>query len=72
MDWLEKHRVILNFYDKKFTFMDDNRNTIKIKGIPRKVTIKEISALQMKISVRKGCKVFAVYVMDEKDNDNKL
>ena len=26
----------------------------------------------MKISVRKGCKVFVVYVMDDKDNENKL
>ena len=35
-------------------------------------TIIEIFALQMKIYVRKGCKVFAVYVMDDKDNDNKV
>ena len=26
----------------------------------------------MKISVHKGCKVFVVYVMDDKDNENKL
>ena len=26
----------------------------------------------MKISIRKGCKVFVVYVMDDKDNENKL
>ena len=26
----------------------------------------------MKRSVRKICKVFVVYVMDDKDNDNKL
>ena len=26
----------------------------------------------MKISICKGCKVFVVYVMDDKDNDNKL
>ena len=39
MDWLEKHRVMLNFYDKTFTSLDDNGNTIIVKGILRKVTI---------------------------------
>ena len=39
MDWLEKHRVILNCYDKTFTCIDDTGNTIKVKGIPRKVMI---------------------------------
>ena len=40
MDWLEKHRVIPNYYDQTFTCMDYNGNTIKVKRIPRKVTIK--------------------------------
>ena len=66
--WLEKHRVILNFYDKTLSCLDDKGNTIVIKGIPTKVTIREISTLQMKRSIRKGCKVFAVYIMDDKDN----
>ena len=48
MDWLEKHRFILNCYDKTFSCMNDKGNTIVVKGIPRKVTISEISALQVK------------------------
>ena len=60
------------FFEKTFTRTDDTRNTIKIKGIPGKVTIIEISALQMKRSVHKGCKVFLVYVIDDKDNEKKL
>ena len=40
MESIKKHRVMLNCYDKTFTCMDDNGNTIKVKGIPRKVTIK--------------------------------
>ena len=42
---------MFNCYDKNFTCMDDNGNTIKVKGISRKVTIREISTLQMKIYV---------------------
>ena len=72
MDWLEKHKVILIFFCKTFTCLDKTGNTIKIKGIHRKVTIREIYSLQMKRSVCKGCKVFDVYVMDDKYNENKL
>ena len=72
MDWLEEHKVLLNCFDKTFTCTDDNRNNIKVRGIPRKVTIREIFSFQMKISVRKGCKVFTVYIMNGNENNNKL
>ena len=38
--------------------------TFIVKGIPRKVYVRQILALQMKKSVRKGCKVFVVHVMN--------
>ena len=63
---------MLNCYDKTFACLDDKANTIIVKEISRKVTIREISALQMKMSVRKGCKFFVVYIMDDKEKDNKL
>ena len=72
MDWIEKHKLMLNCFHKTFTCIDDTKNTIKVKGIPIKVTIRDISSLQMEISVRKGCKVFVFYVVDDKDNENKL
>ena len=72
MDWLEKHRVMLNYYDQTFTCLYDKGDTTLVKGIPRNVTILEISSLQMKRSVCKGFKFFAVYVMDNKENDNQI
>ena len=72
MDWLEKHRFILNCYDKTFSCMNDKGNTIVVKGIPRKVTIGEISALQMKRYAHKWYNFFVVYLMDDKEKDNKL
>ena len=71
MDWLEEHKVFLNYFYKTFTCIDNNGNSIKVKGIPRKVTIREISTLQIKRPVRKGCKVFTVYIMNDKENDMK-
>jgi hypothetical protein len=71
MDWLEKYKVILNCYDKTFTYVDDNGNIINIKGIPRTISIRKISTLQIKICVRKGCKVFVVHVIDNEKEESK-
>ena len=71
MDWIEEHKVCLNYFDKTFTCIENNGNIIKVKGIPRKVTIREIYALQMKRSIRKGCNVFVVYIMNDRENDIK-
>ena len=71
MDWLEEHKVMLNGFYKTFTSIDNNWNNIKVKGIPRKVTIREISTLQMKLPGRKGYKVFTFYKMNDKENDIK-
>ena len=65
MDWLEHHRVILNYYDKTFTCLNSDEKSISVKGIPRKTTIRHISALQLKRVVRKGCKSYAVTITDE-------
>ena len=62
---------MLNCFNKIFTCTNDDGNTVKVKGISRKVTIREISALQMKRSVRKWCKVFVVYIMNDQENDIK-
>ena len=45
MDWLEKHRVVLNCFDKNFTFINSNGNLINVKGVPTKTTLRKIYAL---------------------------
>ena len=65
MDWLEQHKVILNCYDKTLTCLNSDEQPVKVKGIPRKTVIKQISALQLKRDVRKGCKAYAVTITDE-------
>ncbi len=67
MDWLEKHKVILNCYDKTFSCIDEKGNNITVKGIARKVMVREIFALQMKRVVRKGCKVFAIHILNHNE-----
>ena len=65
MDWLEQHRVILNCYDKTFTCINSDGKPISVKGIPRKTTIRQISTLQLKRAVIKGCKSYVVTITDE-------
>ena len=51
MDWLEQHRVVLNCFDKTFTCLNNEGETITVKGIPRKTTMRHISTLQLKRDV---------------------
>ena len=53
MDWLEQHRVVLNYFDKTFTYENNEGETVTVTGIPRKTTIRQISSLQLKRDVRK-------------------
>ena len=41
MDWLEQLRVVLNFFDKTFTCLNNEGEMVIVKGIPRKTTIRK-------------------------------
>ena len=71
MDWLEQHRVVLNCFDKTFTCVNNNEPPVTVKGVPRKTVIRQISALQLKRAVRKGCKAYAVTITDEASKSEK-
>jgi len=71
MDWLENHRILLNCYDKSFSGVDHLGNKFTVKGVPRKTLITEISALQMKRSIQKGCKVYVVHLINNNEENKK-
>jgi hypothetical protein len=62
MDWLDKHHVILDFYSKTFTCLDGDGKHSTVKGVPRPIYIREISALQLKRCFIKGCQLYASHV----------
>jgi hypothetical protein len=62
MDWLDQHHAILDCHNKAFTFLDEEGNQKIVQGIPRAVTIREISTIQLKKCYRKGCQLFAAHV----------
>ena len=71
IDWLEKQKVVLNCFDKTFTCVNNNEQPVTVKGIPRKTVIRQISSLQLKRAVRKGCKAYAVTITDEASKSEK-
>ena len=71
MDWLEQHKVVLNCYDKTFTCVNSNEQPVTVKGIPRKTVIRQVSALQLKRAVKKGCKTYAVTITDKASKSEK-
>jgi hypothetical protein len=45
MDWLDKYHPILDCHNKTFTCLDGNGKKSIVKGIPRPISIREISTL---------------------------
>jgi hypothetical protein len=68
MDWLDPHHALLDCHKKEFTCLDEEGNQRKVQGIPRAVTVREISALQLKKSYRRGCQIFVAH-MEETPKD---
>ena len=71
MEWLEQHRVVLNCFNKTCTCVNNDGEIVNVKGIPRKTTIRQISTLKFKRVVQKGCKTFAVTVINEENTNNE-
>jgi hypothetical protein len=68
MNWLEKHHAILDCYNKTITCLDEEGKQGKVQGIPRAITIREILAMELKKSFKKGCRIFVAH-MEEATKD---
>ena len=70
----EKHKVVWNCFEKTFTCLDDKGERITVKGILKKIYVRQISALQMKNAIRKGCNFFVVQIINNEhmDKEDKL
>lgn len=55
MDWLEKHGAIINYLEKTISCVNEDKQKQLIKGIPKPISIRNILALPLKKSARKGC-----------------
>jgi hypothetical protein len=64
MDWLDQHHTLLDYHKKAFTCLYEEGNLRKVWGIPRAVTIREISSLQLKKCYRKGCQIIVAHLAE--------
>jgi hypothetical protein len=62
MDWLDKHHVVLDCHSKTFTCLDGDGNQSTVKEVPRPISIRDISALQLKRCFKKGFQLYATHV----------
>jgi hypothetical protein len=68
MDWLESHEVVLDCKGKMIYFIDDSRHKRILAGTNRGVSLRFISMMQLKKSLRKGCKLYVMTTMNKKED----
>ena len=69
MDWLEAHRVKLDCYNKTFECMDEEGNPRVVKGIQKVISVRQISAMQLKKFCRKGFQLYAAHILEAIENE---
>jgi hypothetical protein len=62
MDWLERHKAVLYCYEKSFKYKDKNDTTREVQGIQKLISVRQVSAMQFKKCMRKGCQIYAIQV----------
>ena len=70
MDWLEDHKVKLDCYNKDFECLDEEGNSRIVKGIPKVISVRQISAIQLKKFCRKGFHLYAAHILEATENEN--
>ena len=69
MDWLGSHRASINYRKKTNMYQDDLGKDVKIAGIPRPISLRMISAMQVKRSFHKRCQIFVVTVNELEEEE---
>jgi hypothetical protein len=74
MDWLEQHKEILDYFTKILSYRDDFGIVRIAQGIPKPVSISQVSAMQLKKCIRKRFQFYAIQVTNllEKRDKPKL
>ena len=69
MDWLEAHRVKLDYYNNTFECMDEEGNPRVVRGIPKVIYVRKISTMQPRKFYWKGCRMYATHVLEATKNE---
>ena len=66
MDWLSKHRAIVDCDKKTIRLKCSDLLEVKVHGIQTRAVSNVISAMQARRLLRKGCEAFLALVLDSK------
>ena len=66
MDWLSKHRAIIDCGQKTIVLRCSNQTEVIVQGISSSVMSNVISTMQARRFMRKGCETFLAMILDSK------
>ena len=55
--------------DKTFEYMDEEWNPRVVKGIPKVILVRQVSAMQLKKLCRKGCQLYAAHILEQTEDE---
>ena len=64
MDWLESHNAIIECMHKSLVCRDEEGKYYTVKGIYRPISTRQISVVQLKKCIRKGCQLYAIKITE--------
>ena len=64
MDWLESHQVKLDCYNPTFECINKEGNPVVVKGISKVISVRQVSAMQLKKFCTKGCQLYAAHILE--------
>ena len=59
----------LDCYNKTFECIDEEGNPVVVKGIPKVISVRQISAMQLNKFCRKGCQLYAAHIEEAVENE---
>ena len=65
------HKEVLDCYTKILSYKDDFGTIRTAQDIPKPVSVRHVSAMQLKKCMRKGCQVYAIQVMNLLGKEDK-
>ena len=66
MDWLSKHRAIVDCDKKTVLLKCSDLSEVTLHGIRSESILKVISAMEVRCFLRKGCEAFLALILDSK------
>jgi hypothetical protein len=69
MDWLATYKSRLDCYHKTLECVGEEGRRITLQGIQKPVSVRQISALQMRKYCKKGCLLYVIQVLQSVEDE---